>query len=154
MKQTRKRRSRLLLILYRSLTAVFLVLALVYLGGTVYGLFFRKTEPPSALKDDTARTFTGIGRLRLPTADSQPATVILSVTFPYSPEDRAFSEELASRVGEFRAVTAGYFKSLSVQDLREKAEESLKAELLDRYNGILMLGKIESLYFNDYMIID
>jgi flagellar FliL protein len=101
-----------------------------------------------------AHTFTGIGRLRLSTAEPQSAMVILTITFPYSPEDRAFSEELATRVRDFRAIAEAYFLSLSIGDLGNKSEEQIKADLLERFNRVLRLGKIQTLYFSDFMIFD
>ncbi|MDR2618799.1 MAG: flagellar basal body protein FliL [Treponema sp.] len=137
------------------MAVVFLVLALIYLGGTAWALFGRKESgEPKARTSGEDRVFTGIGRLRLSTGDPQPATVVVSVAFLYVPEDRAFSEELASRVGNFRSLTAGYFKSLGAAELKLKDEERIKAELLEKYNSILRLGKISGLYFNDFLIIE
>jgi flagellar basal body-associated protein FliL len=146
---------RFLLILYRCLAVIFLVLALMYLGGTAWALFGRKGDrEPKARTSGEDRVFTGIGRLRLATGDPQPATVVVSVAFLYAPEDRAFSEELASRVGNFRSLTAEYFKSSGAAELKLKDEDRIKADLLERYNAILRLGKISVLYFNDFIIIE
>ena len=145
-------------VVYRFLLALLLCMALAFLGGTVYSLFFRQeTIVPASAPPD--RTFTGMGRLRLPvgngrTSSNQNSVAILSVTFPYTPEDRAFSEELAARVGEFRSVTAEYFLSFSADNIKKMSEEDIKKDLLDRYNSILRLGKIESLYFNEYLILE
>ena len=147
------------LIVYRILLALFLVLALIFLGGTAYGLLFRKNmEVPGASqvqgtsRDPEEHIFTGIGRLRLSTNNS--AMVILTVTFPYSTEDRAFSEELAARVRDFRTITEEYFQSASAGELQGKSEEQVKTDLLERFNSVLRLGKIRILYFNDFMILE
>ena len=101
-----------------------------------------------------------MGVLRLSTKDgtssleSPSAMVILAVTFPYSPEDRAFSEELAARVNEFRAIVKDYCLSFTSDELRSKREDEIKADLLESFNRVLRLGKIQTLYFNDFMIID
>jgi flagellar basal body-associated protein FliL len=97
--------------------------------------------------------FAGIGRIRTVTAPPE-AAVVLSVAFPYASADRVFSEELAARVGDLRNTTAEYFAALSPAELQRKGEEAVKAELLDRYNRMLRLGRIETLYFNDYLIIE
>jgi flagellar basal body-associated protein FliL len=149
----------------RILTVAALVLALLLLGGTVYALVFRgknekmetavsapgeKSSPEAELDG----MFTGIGRIRASTGAPEPATVILSIAFPYSTGDRAFSEELASRIGDFRAGAADYFASLSTEELRQKDETAIKTELLGRFNGMLRLGRITVLYFSDYLIIE
>ena len=147
-------------LLCRILAVTALALFLLILGGTFYALFIRgKTVSgavPSPVPAETGedRIFTGIGRIRSVTAGPQPATVILSPVFPYSPGDRPFSEELAARLGEFRRITADYFTSYTAGELRDRDEETLKEELRSRYNAVLRLGRIESLYFDDYMIIE
>jgi flagellar basal body-associated protein FliL len=166
MKRIEERPSRFLLVLYRILAAAALGLLLLILGGTLYVLVFRSPPPapsqaaPSSVAPPLvapplaaeSRIFTGLGRLRVSTAGS--GTLILSVTFPYYPGDRPFSEELASRVRQLRDITTGYFASLSPDEFRRRDEALIKRELLDRYNAILRLGQIEALYFNDYMIIE
>jgi flagellar basal body-associated protein FliL len=98
-------------------------------------------------------TFAGIGRIRATTPAPQPAAVVVSITFPYNPKDRAFSEELASRIGDFRRIALEYLGSLPVEELQSLDEKEIKAEILRRYNALLRLGRIEILYFTDFMII-
>jgi flagellar basal body-associated protein FliL len=144
----------------RILAVIALALFLLILGGTLYALFFREKPgsgaAPSPVSAETGedRIFTNIGRVRSVTAGPQPAAVILSPVFPYSPGDRPFSEELAVKLGELRRITADYFTPYTAEELRDKDEANLKEELRSRYNAILRLGRIEDLYFNDYMIIE
>ena len=100
-----------------------------------------------------AEIFGGIGRLRVPTADADPGIVIISVLFEYNPADRPFSEELALRIGEFRTIIRDYIGSFSAAELRQLNEEIIRSELLLRFNTILRLGRIETLFFGDFMII-
>jgi flagellar basal body-associated protein FliL len=153
---------RSLTLLCRVLLALALGLGLVIAAGTVYALAIRpKSAPaapsasgtPSPASPDTA-VFTGLGRLRCPTAGPAPATVILQAVFPYFPGDRPFSEELVSRIRDFRSLTAAYFNALSPEELRIKGEEEVKAELLEQYNALLRLGQITTLYFNEFMLLD
>ena len=149
---------------YRMLLGLILILGLIFLGGTVYGFFIRKDNEAAATPGRRVvpgvsgeHVFTGIGRLRLNTAARsglESAMVILSITFPYSPEDLAFSEELSARVRDFRTISRDYFQSMSSRELRNKSEEQIKTELLENFNRVLRLGKIELLYFNDFMIMD
>jgi len=141
-----------------------ITLGLIIVGGTIYGIFFRVAplgEIPNnqinALREGgqlgQGQSFTGIGRIRIPTADPQPGTVILSASFIFYPEDRAFSEELALRVSDLRDIIIGYIGSFSVAELQVQDEEIIRAELLRRFNAILRLGQIETLFFSDFMII-
>lgn len=156
-------------ILYRILLILGLALALFLAGGTIYGLFFKGSRPlytipgapvpvpaipPEQNLSPRDSIFTGIGRLRTVTADNPPVTVIVSIAFPYAPEDRPFTEELASKIPNFRAAVSDYFSLHTLAELRETDEGTIKAEILRRYNRLLHLGTIEILYFNDFMLIE
>jgi flagellar basal body-associated protein FliL len=176
--------SRTPLILYRILLFLILLLAILILAGTIYAVFREKDSGPlfgigkpagnaqvngsSSPAPGTgspgtgisgtgeASIFTGIGRLRIPVRDTVggSTTVILSVAFPYPLRDRPFTEELASKVTDFRRIATDYFSSLSPSDLVDFDENTAKAEILKRYNAQLRLGKITVLYFDDLMVID
>jgi hypothetical protein len=121
--------------------------------------------------------FTGLGRLRIPLAfpEKDPAgsaapegagnsageipgdgraALIISIAFPYPPQDRAFTEELASKAGDLRRIAVDYFSARSVEELRAMDEEEMKAGLLGAYNSALRLGKIRTLYFNDLLLFE
>jgi flagellar basal body-associated protein FliL len=152
--------ARILILLSRVLTVLALALVLVIAAGTFYALVFRPpgapppVSAPGPAPSPDASVFTGLGRLRCPTADPDPALVILQASFPWFPGDRPFSEELVSRLRELRSLTAAYFAALKAEDLHRKGEAQVKAELLERYNALLRLGKIETLYFNEYMVLE
>lgn len=153
-----------------------LIRTLFSIAGTMIGLIaigtiFALTRPPDAaplftlgrtapaepaadwhFQSSDIRIFAGIGRLRIPLANS--SVMILSIAFPYPADDIAFTEELASRIGDFKAIAIDYFSSLPVEQLIVIDEEAAKAELLRRYNATLRLGRIGSLYFSDLLIID
>jgi flagellar basal body-associated protein FliL len=146
---------------------------LLLIAGTVYGVFFHNTPPaprqtaavPAASGSgppggtsagqghEEGQTFTGIGRIRISTNDPQPGMVILFVSFPYHPNDKAFAEELASKIGDFRDIIEKYIGSFSSAELQKQDEEVIKAELLRRFNMLLRLGQIEHLFFTDFMIV-
>jgi flagellar basal body-associated protein FliL len=175
MNRPNKAPPRGLLVFYRILIVIASILALSLLGGTIYVLIAHSRVPNRALSPNLSpnssqqqsasdriqspsftsdRIFTGIGRLRLSTAPPQPIMVILSIAFPYNPDDKAFSEELASRIKDIRSITSDYFASITENELRLRDEGEIKSELLSRYNAILRLGQLTTLFFNDYMIIE
>ncbi|MDR3130599.1 MAG: flagellar basal body protein FliL [Treponema sp.] len=144
---------------YRILLATVAFLALVLIGGTLYALVFRAggAEPPRQPAPQSAAEdgiFTGVGRLRAATAGPEPVTVIVSVVFPYPSDDKPFAEELATQIMNFRNITNEYFVSLSTKELLRKDDASIKAEILRRYNSLLRLGQIETIYFNEYLVIE
>jgi flagellar basal body-associated protein FliL len=150
-------------VLNRILLIILLALGLFIAGGTIYGLIFRNSKalytiPPApqgqAPPAPGGAVFTGIGRVRAVTADNPPVAVVISVSFPYNAEDGPFTEELAAKIPSFRAVVSEYFAAHTASELRETSDENIKAELLQRYNSLLRLGNIETLYFNDLMFIE
>ena len=158
MNLTRGVRGQTLSYIYRGLIIVLIFFGLVFIGGTIYAVFFQSTPMENRRSDipqisGTEQIFTGIGRIRVSTADPQPGMVIIFVLFEYNSGDRPFSEELALRVGEFRNIIREYVGSFSIIELQQLSEETIKAELLRRFNQILRLGRIETLYFNDFMIL-
>jgi flagellar basal body-associated protein FliL len=168
MKSGGKDPSLALIIIYRALLILLFFVGLLLLGGTLYALVFLREgngavsgQPPAAPSQaGEEQLFTGIGRIRVSAGGDDSPTIIVNITFPYSQADKAFSEELAARVGDFRTITADYFKSFSAGEpgstdsLNSIDENILKEELLSRYNGILRLGKIRTLYFNDFLYLD
>jgi len=140
------------------------VLILLLMAGTIIGLvrsrysdplisFGRpvQTEQVPILTGDI-RVFPDLGRLRIPLTNS--STMILSISFPYSADDIAFTEELAVRINDLRILAIDYFSALPQDKLIHIDEEAAKQEILRRFNVNLRLGRIETLYFNDMIIID
>jgi len=164
-----------LLRLYRVLAAVVLGLVLAIAVGTVYGLAAGKRSARPAAPQAAAPAaepalpaagsapapaipesgyFTGIGRIRAASAGASPSAVIVSIAFPYDRKDLAFTEELAAKTKTFREIAVAYFGTFTAAALREAGEPALKAELLKRFNRELRLGKIEELYFSEYLVLD
>jgi flagellar basal body-associated protein FliL len=153
--------------MYRVVVALILVLAVVLITGSLYAAFRSPDSPPlfriggggeqgrgEPVPERETHIFSGIGRLRLPLAGESSATLIIDISFPYSADDRAFAEELASRIGDFRSIAGEYFAALPPEKASVLNEETAKAEILQRYNALLRLGKIETLYFGDFMVVD
>ncbi|MDR0554055.1 MAG: flagellar basal body protein FliL [Treponema sp.] len=153
--------SRTGLVLYRILIGIALLLVLIIAGGTVYAAVFHASSAADETGGDQAQAnttnediFAGIGKIRVLTAGTKSATVILSIAFPYIVEDKVFSEELAARVNDFRNIAVEYFMSFTLEELRRQSEQAIKDELLRRYNSRLRLGQIKRLFFYDYMILE
>jgi flagellar basal body-associated protein FliL len=172
-----------LTIIYRITLLVLLVLTLLIVSGSLYailrpsesGPLFRLGGNPeggsarargsasgkSGSSEDGSpngvtegAVFNGIGRLRIPVAGKEASLLVVSIAFPYPANDSAFTEELASKIISFRTLATEYFSSLPAVTVQNLNEDAAKAELLKRFNGILRLGKIQVLYFNDLMLIE
>lgn len=158
--------SRGLLVMYRVVVAIIFAVVLAMIAGSLYALVRPPDSGPlfrigsqqpgrqETVSAGSVNVFSGIGRLRIPLAGEPAATIILSISFPYPATDRPFTEELASRIGDFRSIANLYFSSLSHDQAVNLDEEAAKSEILKRYNAILRLGTIEALYFGDLMIVE
>ena len=160
----------LTLTIYRVFMAFVLLLILLLVSGSLYSVIRKPDSGPlfsisaknggrgktTAVRDSTEGStaiFTGIGRLRIPVASTN-TIIVVSVSFPYPADDRPFAEELASCVGDFRSIATGYFSSLSAENVARLNEEAAKTEILKRYNNLLRLGKIQTLYFTDFTVLE
>ena len=164
-----------LVVFYRIIVVFMLLLVVLLIAGSLYafvrpkasGPLFRigGAREPSDTRGNlagnrgTSSVFTGIGTLRIqntgkPATGQKPAVIILSISFPYPADDRLFTEELASCIREFRSIATKYFANLPSDKLARLDEEQAKAEILRQYNALLRLGRIETLYFSDLMIMD
>ncbi|MDR1866726.1 MAG: hypothetical protein LBQ77_00485 [Treponema sp.] len=145
----------------RILTVTIFLLLILLVVGTVYALVFRTPYAEPLLRFGAplpqespidAPVFTRIGRLRIVTVDN--ATVVLSPNFLYDPTDIPFKEELEHTVPQFRSITSSFIGSMSVGELRLLHEDLLKEALIQRYNAVLSLGTITTLYLDEYMVIE
>ena len=141
---------------YKFLLVCIAVLLLILVAGTLYAVYIKTSpmhKPEAAQKSSGGQVFTGIGQIRAHTADPQPGTAVLMVSFIYYPEDKAFTEELALRVGDFREIIKTYIASYRASELLQMGDDAIKTELLRRFNSVLRLGQIETLYFSDFVIV-
>jgi flagellar basal body-associated protein FliL len=154
MKRVETRFSAGLLILYRILITVVLLLILILAAGTVYALLRPRKAPlgeTTAAVSGEETVFSALGTMRISTAGENPETVIVTIAFPYDRSDGPFSEELVSRIPDFKAQTGEYFGSLTAEELRLTDITVINRELLARYNALLHLGQIKELYFLEYI---
>jgi hypothetical protein len=148
----------------RFLLGVLAALLAVIALGTVWAVFVRPVSRAEPVDNGVPewelgrRIFTGMGRLRIQLAARAGAengdTVVITVVFPYDDSDRAFVEELAQNISKFRILTSDYFESLPAGSPLLADEQMLKASLISRYNSLLHLGRIDTLYFSEFMIIN
>jgi len=153
-------------ILYIALIAIAGTLILLIMAGTIIGLARPHNAQPLltlggsarpgsghiASNEDDIRVFSGLGRLRITLANS--SIMLLSIEFPYSAGDTAFTEELAARIGDLRDIATGYFSALPEENVIQIDEEKAKQDILRMYNNSLRLGRIEALYFSEMTVIE
>ena len=149
-------------IIYLALLFIASALIVLLLIGTIAGLIRSRNAEPvlvirgssktESAKDEDIRVYSGLERLRIPLSNS--STLLLSVAFPYSANDVPFTEELAAKINDFKAIITEYFSSLPVEKANQIDEETAKKEILRRFNATLRLGHINVLYFSDMNVLE
>ena len=104
--------------------------------------------------DGKTAVFGDIGLLRAATADKKAVTVIISPFMPYDSADLAFQEELVQKTRSMRAFVLDWFRSRTIGEIGKLGESGVKGALLEGINKLLVLGKIETVYFSEYMVIE
>ncbi len=109
-------------------------------------------------KENNVDAYTAIGQLRITlqpeNEGDSPDVVVVNPWFSYAQGDKSLFEELSQKDVQIKNLIVSYFSSYTLDDLRSKDEQTIKEDLLHIINGILVIGKIRSVYFNDYIFID
>ena len=162
MKRVEERQPQTAMIIFRILLIIAAILFFILISGTIYSLIKRgkSSADGESLESLTSSAgtsiegesiFSSIGIMRIPTADPEPETLVISIAFPYNKNDRPFSEELASRLSWFKTATAEYLSVFTAEELSGLDADTVNKELLTRFNSALRLGQIRELYILDFM---
>lgn len=111
-------------------------------------------DTKDALSDENLAVFSRLGTLRCITADEPPSVLVVTPLFLYTKDDSAFYEELYRKTAELKAIVNAYVASQTKGSLLVTGEEIVKERILRQFNELLVLGKIETLFFNDYIFLD
>lgn len=151
-------------ILVIIIATIIFFLALISLFGFIFmpdkiGSSFRKKEltieQASAKQEkNDLSVFSSIGRLRLLTSDNKDITIILKPYFFYPTSDKDFYEELVTKNQKMRFLISEYFENKSFDFIKTTKEMEIKKELLEILNESLVMGKIQDLYFDEYIFLD
>jgi len=151
------------------LSGVAILLAAVLLTGTLWAFASGRARPgsgagsagrimygsdvPKPDPDGRTAVFADIGVLRAKTADTEPVTVVVSPFIPYPSDDLAFREELVQKTRMLRTSILGWFAARSLSEIDKLGEDGVKRELLAVINANLVMGRVEVLYFDEFMVL-
>lgn len=138
-------------------------IAAIATGKTVPGTAYRKADPASVteIKDfdpGELSSFKEFGTLRALTKStdesSRGTVIVITPWFSYHTTDSAFYEELFQKRRLMTSIFMTYFSSKTKNELLSLGEKRIKKELLEKINSELIMSKIQSIYFDDYMFLD
>ncbi len=110
----------------------------------------RGTEPSAA--------YRGIGRLRAVTAaakqEQSGTTLIISPYFSYTAGDTEFFEELSRKNTAIKGVIMQYVALRTKAELTARGENGIKEDLRGLINDMLVLNKIQDVYFEEFNYLE
>lgn len=97
--------------------------------------------------------YAELGELRAGTRNHE-TVIVIEPWFPYPSEDTAFYEELSQKTREMKSIILTYFSAHSKDELMKKGENKVKEDILEEINNQLVLGKLKTVYFNEYLFLN
>lgn len=122
----------------------------------VPGAGLRKIDSAASLKKSGA-AFDLIGLLRISTkTDSDEIRHVLVVNpwIEYDKNDTALYEELDRKLVAIKAAFSSYFSARTKNEILSMSEEEIKNELLSIINSSLVLGKVDKIYFKEFIFLN
>lgn len=110
------------------------------------------TPAPTVKKN----TFTSLGQIRTaskPDKNGKKTVIVVNAYLEYADNDADFYEELDKNTLKIRNLVSQYFSSFTLEELNSKGEDKINAELLKTINSVLVLQKIQKIYFVDYLFL-
>lgn len=154
---------RILIYVIAALGAVILFCTVTaFLAGKASFKTYRLGDPQNISeiksKDKEVLEFK-FGTLRALTAPekkeySNGTNLVVTPWLTYTSKDSAFYEELVQKKNTITNIFLTYFATHTQKELFSLGEKTIKSELLDLINSELVLGKIESVFFDDYIFLD
>lgn len=154
------------------LYAIIIGLLIVLIIGTITGLANKRNSEPEVLLQQgkavnlskPANTdivsYYEIGNIRIVTPSEEPeneqegCVLVVNPWLSYAEGDTVFYEEIARKRGVIKGICTTYFSERSKEYLLSITETKVEQELMELINAQLSLGKIQDLYFTDYIFLE
>ena len=154
------------------LYAIIIGLLIVLIIGTITGLANRRNSEPEVLLQQgkavnlskPANTdivsYYEIGNIRIVTPSEEPeneqegCVLVVNPWLSYAEGDTVFYEEIARKRGVIKGICTTYFSERSKEHLLSITEKKVEQELIELINAQLSLGKVQDVYFTDYIFLE
>lgn len=154
------------------LYAIIIGLLIVLIIGTITGLANKRNSEPEVLLQQgkavnlskPANTdivsYYEIGNIRIVTPSEEPeheqegCVLVVNPWLSYAEGDTVFYEEIARKRGVIKGICTTYFSERSKNHLLSITETKVEQELLELINAQLSLGKVQDVYFTDYIFLE
>lgn len=154
------------------LYAIIIGLLIVLIIGTITGLANKSNSEPEVLLQQgkavnlskPANTdivsYYEIGNIRIVTPSEEPeneqegCVLVVNPWLSYAEGDTVFYEEIARKRGVIKGICTTYFSERSKEHLLSITEKKVEQELIELINAQLSLGKVQDVYFTDYIFLE
>lgn len=161
----------------KILSIIVIILLITIFAGTVFALLKNKKSFQKqkqlisqgkavslmAPKNDNQFSYFNLGSLRVLTKsendslqETQNMGTVLLVTpwISYPSDDTIFFEEISRKKTVIAGIIQDYFSGYSKLELLTQTEVKIEENLIKEINNHLSLGKIQQIYFTDYIFLD
>ena len=146
-------------------------LIFIIIIGSIFGLISKKkNNSPEVLMskgklenlvepiDTDEVAYYELGRMRIiPKLDKEEeiqTVMVISPWLSYPSGDTVLYEEIARKSGVIKGCFITYFSSLTKNEILSLTEENIISELILEINSLLSLGKINNIYYTDYLFLE
>ena len=162
----------------KILSIIVIILLITIFAGTVFALLKNKKSFQKqkqlisqgkavslmAPKNDNQFSYFNLGSLRVltksendsPQETEQNMGTVLLVTpwISYPSDDTIFFEEISRKKTVIAGIIQDYFSDYSKLELLTQTEVKIEENLIKEINNHLSLGKIQQIYFTDYIFLE
>lgn len=109
----------------------------------------------STEKEKNTPSMFELGQMRISLkSDSETSVAVIEPCLSFSKENHSLYEEILQKQLKIKKEISEHLSKFSREDLNSKGEMLIKDELVDRINKLLVMGKIDSMYFKKFIYID
>jgi len=151
----------LALIVISIFTVIIVTAVTITTGKGIPGKNLRKTDPsPNSIVEKSKKSgtpekiYTKLGTLRALTADVPPIPIVITPYFSYPDNDKAFFEELTSKNKKLQQIILQYINTKTQKELSKIGEIKVKEDILKQFNTALIMGQINTIYFDEYIFFE
>ena len=157
------------------LYSIIIGLLIVLLIGTITGLLKKRNSEPEVLlqqgkavnlskpANTDVVSYYEIGNIRIVTpsetqseddAENKGCVLVVNPWLSYPEGDTVFYEEIARKRGVIKGICPTYFSERSKEHLLSITEKKVEQDLIKLINAQLSLGKVQDVYFTDYIFLE
>ena len=145
----------ILIILAITILLVIIATSIFYFLNKSNPNKYRKIDNPAEIQKNIEYSlFSDFGRLRTYTCDNPQIPIVVLPFLSYKTENSFLYEELCQKQRKIKSIILQYFTQKTQEELFSLGEENIKTQILTLINNEVSMGKIESIYFEEYIFLE